>query len=76
MNRYWYNVLNSVGKKICGGMIRADDMDTAYDKTLKRYDITVKTEYYGEGSIMEGQVWRKNFVRNDRRVTLMIGKVL
>jgi len=76
MNSYYYTVLNSCGKKTNSGSVRAESMDAAHEKAASQCDISVKTEYYSDESMMAGSVWRRNLVRRDKRVSLLIGKVL
>ena len=75
MKSYYYQVRNILGKKIIGGVIHAETMDAAHDKAMKREGITIKTEYYDDGSLYEGLVWRRTMVRETRPVYLLVGKV-
>ena len=74
MQSYYYQIRDITGKKIIGGSVHADSMDSAYNLAMKRENIVYLTEYYSKGSLYEGMVWRKRLTLNNRPVSLLIGK--
>ena len=77
LNSYYYRLISSAtNKAVCSGSVRAKNMDEAYDKAFEITGLQLSTEYYGNGSMLEGCVYRKYLIRGSQKVYLLIGKII
>ena len=74
MKRYTYRISShhTPNKVYCSGGMSADSMDQAHDRILKRNNIIIHDEYYGDSSMMAGSIYRTYFMMNDKKVSIAI----